>query len=88
MNYDPANCINPASPRLGAAETCPLANQFFTQDIQQYYGTARLDATLTQKIRVFGSWLNQFDVRLATPAGDRLKSGTAGPNSITGTGLL
>ena len=37
-----------------------LGKQFFTQDNQQYYGTARIDATLTQKIRVFGSWLYQF----------------------------
>jgi len=37
-----------------------LGNQFFTQDLQQYYGTARLDATLTSKIRVFGSWLYQY----------------------------
>lgn len=33
--------------------------QYFTQDRQQYYGNGRLDATLTQKIRVFGSWLYQ-----------------------------
>jgi carboxypeptidase family protein len=34
--------------------------QDFTQDSQQYFTTARLDFTLTQKIRVFGSWLYQF----------------------------
>jgi Carboxypeptidase regulatory-like domain len=38
----------------------PLGNQLFTQDLQQYYSTARLDASLTSKIRVFGSWLYQF----------------------------
>lgn len=32
----------------------------FTQDQQTYYGTGRIDATLTQKIRVFGSWLTQY----------------------------
>ena len=38
----------------------PLAGiQGFTQDTQQYYGNLRLDATVTQKIRVFGSWLTQ-----------------------------
>lgn len=37
-----------------------LGTQFFTQDSQQYFGTARLDATLTQKIRLFGSWLYQY----------------------------
>lgn len=35
-------------------------NQYFTQDQQQYYATARIDATLTQKIRLFGSWLYQY----------------------------
>ncbi len=34
--------------------------QYFTQDRQTYFGTARLDATLTQKIRVHGSWLDQY----------------------------
>lgn len=42
--------------------------QYFTRDNQQYYGTARLDATLTQKIRVFGSWLYQY----ARETGDSL----------------
>jgi len=34
--------------------------QYFTQDRQTYYGTARLDASLTQKIRLYGSWLYQY----------------------------
>ena len=34
--------------------------QYFSQDHHVYYGTARLDAELTQKIRVHGSWLNQY----------------------------
>lgn len=34
--------------------------QYFTQDNQTYYGSARIDATLTQKIRLFGSWLYQY----------------------------
>ncbi|HET9698987.1 MAG TPA: TonB-dependent receptor, partial [Terriglobales bacterium] len=33
--------------------------QTFTQDQKSYFGTTRLDAQLTQKIRVFGSWLTQ-----------------------------
>lgn len=37
-----------------------LGRQYFTQDTQTYYTTARLDATLTQRIRVFGSWLDQY----------------------------
>src|ERR1700694_2631262 len=34
--------------------------QYFTQDRETYYGTARLDASLTQKIRLYGSWLYQY----------------------------
>jgi outer membrane receptor protein involved in Fe transport len=37
-----------------------LGSQYFTQDTQTYYSNARLDASLTQKIRVFGSWLYQY----------------------------
>ena len=37
-----------------------LGLQDFTRDQQTYFTTLRLDATLTQKIRVFGSWLNQY----------------------------
>jgi hypothetical protein len=32
----------------------------FSQNQQTYYTTARIDATVTQKIRVFGSWLYQY----------------------------
>jgi hypothetical protein len=34
--------------------------QYFTRDMQQYYGYLRFDAALSSKIRVFGSWLNQY----------------------------
>jgi hypothetical protein len=37
-----------------------LGKQVFTRDSQAYFGTARLDATLSQKVRVFGSWLYQY----------------------------
>src|SRR5262249_35189306 len=37
-----------------------LGRQDFEQDTQTYFGTARLDASLTQKIRLFGSWLYQY----------------------------
>jgi hypothetical protein len=37
-----------------------LGIQHFTQDQQTYFSTARIDAVLTQKIRVFGSWLYQY----------------------------
>jgi len=42
------------------AENAALGPQYFTQDNQTYYTTARLDASLTQKIRVFASWLYQY----------------------------
>jgi hypothetical protein len=32
----------------------------FSQNQQTYYTTARIDAAVTQKIRVFGSWLYQY----------------------------
>lgn len=32
----------------------------FSQNTQTYYTTARVDASVTQKIRVFGSWLYQY----------------------------
>jgi hypothetical protein len=45
--------------------------QYFTQDRQTYFGTARLDASLTQKIRVYASWLYQY----ARETGDTLPIG-------------
>lgn len=36
-----------------------LGLQTFNQDTQTYYGVLRVDAALTSKIRVFGSWLSQ-----------------------------
>lgn len=45
--------------------------QYFTQDRQTYFGYGRLDAALTSKIRVFGSWLYQF----ARETGDNLPIG-------------
>lgn len=59
-----------------------LGNQIFTTDNQQYFSTARLDFTATQKIRVFGSWLYQY----TRESGDSLPA----PDSTTGlpnTGL-
>lgn len=50
--------VNFAPSSLAANTT--LGNQVFNQDSQSYFTTARLDAELTQKIRVFGSWLYQY----------------------------
>ena len=35
-------------------------NQTFTRDGQSYYGIARLDAAVTSKIRVWSSWLTEY----------------------------
>ena len=51
-------------------------NQYFTQDRQQYFGYARLDAELTDKIRVFGSWLTQY----AREAGDEFPTNDPTPS--------
>ena len=42
------------------AENAALGPQYFTQDNQTYYGSFRLDYSLTQKIRLFASWLYQY----------------------------
>ena len=54
--------INYGSTVAGTAESpyTAFGNQYFTQDVQTYYGYARLDAALTNKIRVFGEWLYQY----------------------------
>ncbi len=51
-------------------------NQYFTQDRQTWYGTARIDAALTPKIRVFGSWLYQYarETGDSLPISDPIKS--------------
>jgi hypothetical protein len=55
VNFGPAIC-----PSLGGCPNSALGNQVFNQDQQQYFTTARLDFTATQKIRLFGSWLYQY----------------------------
>lgn len=64
-------------------------NQYFTQDRQTYYGTARLDASLTSRIRVYGSWLYQYaranGVNL--PISDPVASESSFHNTSTDTPL-
>jgi hypothetical protein len=55
VNFDPAVCSS-----IGGCPEQGLGNQLFTQDSQQYFTTARLDFTATQKIRLFASWLDQY----------------------------
>lgn len=56
VNFGPSFCT--ANPGVCPNQT--LGNQVFNQSNELYYSTARIDATLTQKIRVFGSWLYQY----------------------------
>jgi carboxypeptidase family protein len=74
VNFGPSLCAS-----IGGCPNSTLGNQYFTQDNQQYFSTARLDFTLTSKVRLFGSWLYQY----ARETGDSLP--TADPiNSEAG----
>jgi hypothetical protein len=63
--------------------------QYFTQDRQTYYGTARLDASLTQKIRLYGSWLYQYarETGDSLPFSDPVKSQAGYLNTSTSSPL-
>ena len=41
-------------------QNASLGKQYFTADRETYFGTARLDASLTQKVRLYASWLYQY----------------------------
>jgi hypothetical protein len=69
---DFTNSTNPTNEALG------LGSELFNRDLQTYYSTFRLDGTLSQKIRVFGSWLYQY----------QRSSGVSMPNPDSTTGLL
>jgi Carboxypeptidase regulatory-like domain len=74
VNFGPSLCAS-----IGGCPSSALGNQYFTQDNQEYFSTARLDFTLTSKVRLFGSWLYQY----ARETGDSLP--TADPiNSEAG----
>lgn len=53
--------VNYAQPG-GDPTLCPTSNHVcnFSQNTDTYYTTARVDVAATQKIRVFGSWLYQY----------------------------
>lgn len=38
-----------------------FGNQYFTQDQQTYFSTLRFDAAVTQRIRLYATWLNQYE---------------------------
>jgi hypothetical protein len=75
---DFTNSVNPTNIPLG------LGLQHFTQDQQTYFTTARLDAVLTQKIRVFGSWLYQYQRENgdSLPGADPIASLAANPSYL------
>jgi hypothetical protein len=54
VNFAPALCSPTCTNQAAGNQTFKLKNW-------QYYSTARLDANLTQKVRVFGSWLYQHE---------------------------
>jgi hypothetical protein len=57
----------------------------YSQNTNTYYTTARVDAQVTKKIRLFGSWLYQFQKQYGEhlPSADSLQ----GFNYTTGTGF-
>jgi Carboxypeptidase regulatory-like domain len=60
-------------------------SQYFTQDKQTYYGNARIDVSLTQKIRLYGSWLYQYarETGNSMPISDPVKSQAGFLNTST-----
>lgn len=56
VNYNAAPCSTFAA---GLCQNAATGNEFFNVDSEQYFGSARLDATLTSKVRLFASWLTQ-----------------------------
>jgi hypothetical protein len=58
VNFGPSICNS-----IGGCPNQSVGNQTFKRETWWYYSTARLDATLTQKVRVFGSWLYQYERR-------------------------
>lgn len=63
-----------------------LGKQYFTTDRQQYFGLARLDAALTQRIRVYFKWLPEYtrETGQSIPNGDPIAS----ESSFLNTGIL
>jgi len=69
--------VDPKFQSLGRKVDFGTANnnagvQTFNQDQQTYFTTARVDATVTQKLRVFASWLYQYqrESGAVLPVGD------------------
>jgi hypothetical protein len=81
VNFDPALCS-------GSCLNSSSGVQSFKLQDWQYFTTARLDATLTSKVRLFATWLYQYERQtgdtlpsadpIASQAGTFLNSGTVG----------
>ncbi|HXU18465.1 MAG TPA: TonB-dependent receptor [Terriglobales bacterium] len=86
VDFNPAIC-QPGCPDAPVGSTTPFLQTSHLKD-RVYYTTARLDASLTQKVRLFGSWLYQYEREtgaslpsadpIATESGTFLNSGTVG----------
>lgn len=66
----------------------PLGLQHYAQNTNTYYTNARIDATLSQKIRVFGSWLYQLQKQYgeSLPGSDAVGGFNASANSACQAG--
>jgi hypothetical protein len=86
--FNPAFASTGRTVNFGASDS-NAGNQYFTQDRQTWYGTARIDAALTQKIRVFGSWLYQYarETGDSLPIGDPISAESSYLNTSTGSPL-
>src|SRR5579862_1204468 len=60
--------------------------QYFTQDRQRYFGLARLDAALSQRVRVYFKWLPEYtrETGASLPTADPIAS----ESSYLNTGIL
>jgi len=61
--------------------------QYFTQDRQTYFGTMRVDAALSSKVRVFASWLYQYarETGETMPYNDPISQESGFLNTSTGS---
>ncbi len=86
--------VDPKYTSVGRAVNFGSANnnagvQVFNQDQQTYFTTARVDATVTQKLRVFASWLYQLqrESGAVLPVGDST-TGMLNPTSTSPLSLF
>jgi hypothetical protein len=77
---------------LSSSSTPTAGIQQFTQSQQAYFATGRIDATVSERIRLFGSWLSQHArqtgfLPLADSTQGFLNEGTTVPVTQYGSGL-